>query len=681
LLDSVGGDTDQQVPMLHLNWQFLPVFDSVDPASDYVGVYDPWLVATSVVMAILAAYVALSISGRIVAAKTRRTRWAWTSAGSIVMGGGIWAMHFVGMLAFSLPCGVGYNPIGTVLSIIPGILASGVALSVIGRKEQPGTIRLSIGAVLMGAGIGAMHYSGMAAMEPQALLRYDPVWAAASVFTAIGLALVSLSIRYRFRGPHFSSIPATLIAATVMGFAVAGMHYTAMHASLFFPLLNTPNSLMQLPPLPLAAIITGFVGLIASIALIASFAGRQAELAFRLKAEIAERERGEAELIQARRADARLLNAIAVLEAGIALFDEADQLVVANPTYRQIHEIIADILVPGVSFETILRENVRRRRFDLGAEEAETYIARRLEQHRNPGPVMERRLNDGRWEQVREQRLSDGGLLLVILDVTKEKAREAALTKAKSLAEKANRAKTDFLSTMSHELRTPLNAIIGFSDLMVNGVFGPIGSPKYLEYAEDVHRSGHLLLDLINEILDLSKIEAGRYELYPEDVSVVSLIEDCVSVLSVIAQQREVELTFTADDLLLVRVDERALKQAMLNLLSNAVKFTPAGGRVRLEATAGSDGMIAIVVSDTGIGIAADDLGRVFEPFRRGEAPASRAHGGTGLGLTITKRLVELSQGRLALESQVGLGTTVTVWLPAVQTSSLPRREEIGLSG
>src|SRR5271155_235544 len=124
--------------MLHLDWRFFPVFDSIDPATNYVGVYNPGLVVTSVVIAILAAYVALSISGRIVAADTRRSRWAWTSAGAIVMGGGIWAMHFVAMLAFSLPCGVGYNPVGTILSVIPGILASGVALSVISREEQPG---------------------------------------------------------------------------------------------------------------------------------------------------------------------------------------------------------------------------------------------------------------------------------------------------------------------------------------------------------------------------------------------------------------------------------------------------------------------------------------------------------------------------------------------------------------
>jgi NO-binding membrane sensor protein with MHYT domain len=153
--------------MLYLDWRFLPVFDSIDPATDYVGVYDPRLVATSVVIAILAAYVALSISGRILAAKTGRSRWAWISAGAIIMGGGIWAMHFVAMLAFSLPCGVGYNLIGTTLSVIPGVLASGVALSVISQKRVPDLVRLSIGAALMGAGIGAMHYSGMAAMEPR----------------------------------------------------------------------------------------------------------------------------------------------------------------------------------------------------------------------------------------------------------------------------------------------------------------------------------------------------------------------------------------------------------------------------------------------------------------------------------------------------------------------------------
>lgn len=293
---------------------------------------------------------------------------------------------------------------------------------------------------------------------------------------------------------------------------------------------------------------------------------------------------------------------------------------------------------------------------------------------------MERRLNDGRWEQVREQRLNDGGLLLVILDITQEKVREVALTQAKMSAAAADRAKTNFLATMSHELRTPLNAIIGFSDMMQSGMLGPVVSLKYLEYARDVHRSGQLLLGVINEILDLSRIEAGRYELYTEDIAVAPVVAECVSILSVTARQRDVKLTSTTGDLLSVSADNRVFKQTLLNLLSNAVKFTPPGGRVSLNATSTSDRMIAFAVSDTGIGIAADDLDRIFEPFRRADPSVARAYEGTGLGLAITKGLVELSGGRRSLESEVGIGTTVTVCLPAAaRAGSLTSCEPIAL--
>src|ERR1700746_2608635 len=160
--------------MLNLDWHFFPVFDRLDPATAYPGTYNLGLLVTSVAIAILAAFIALSISGRIAAATTRWARYAWASAGAISMGGGIWSMHFVGMLAFSLPCGITYEPVGTVLSMIPGMLASGVALSAISKPREPGVSRRFVSAILMGVGIGAMHYSGMAAMRPEALLQYDP---------------------------------------------------------------------------------------------------------------------------------------------------------------------------------------------------------------------------------------------------------------------------------------------------------------------------------------------------------------------------------------------------------------------------------------------------------------------------------------------------------------------------
>src|ERR1700758_1712856 len=198
--------------MLNFDGHFLPVFDRLDPTSAYPGTYNLRLVATSVAISILAAFVALSISGRIIAATTPRARYSWAGAGAISMGGGIWSMHFIGMLAFSLPCGITYEPVGTVLSMIPGMLASGIALGAISKPDAPRLGLRFVSAVLMGGGIAAMHYSGMAAMRPQALLRYDPRLVTVSIVVAVALAYVSLSIR--FHRPQSSRSAATIIAAS-----------------------------------------------------------------------------------------------------------------------------------------------------------------------------------------------------------------------------------------------------------------------------------------------------------------------------------------------------------------------------------------------------------------------------------------------------------------------------------
>src|SRR5713101_7029002 len=356
--------------MLHLDWRFLPVFDTVDPATAYGDAYSAGLVALSVVVATLAAFVALSTSGRIVAAESRGARWAWTCAGATAMGGGIWGMHFIGMLAFTLPCGVGYDPVGTVASMIPGILASAVALRVISHRTEPGFQRLAVGAVLMGAGIGLMHYSGMAAMQPEALLRYDPM--------LVGLAFVSLGIRFRLRGLGIPGVLATVAAPPVMGFAVAGMHYTAMQASIFYPLPDAPLTNMAMSPMFLAALITVFIVLIMAITLVATFAGRQVELAQSLEAEVAR------------------------------------------------------------------------------------------------GKVLENDAENGRRQ-----------------------------------AEAANRAKSQFLATMSHEIRTPMNGVLGTANLLATT---PLNE-RQTQLVQNLVRSGQALLGIINDILDLSKIEAGRFEL------------------------------------------------------------------------------------------------------------------------------------------------------------------------
>jgi PAS domain S-box-containing protein len=310
--------------MLNLDWHFFPVFDRFDPASAYRGTYDLGLVITSVAIAILAALVALSISGRIAAAATPRARYAWASAGAISMGGGIWAMHFVGMLAFSLPCGITYDAVGTLLSMVPGMLASGIALATISKPHAPGLSRLTVSAALMGAGIAAMHYSGMAAMWPEALLRYDPVLVAISVVVAVVLAFVSLSIRFHAHRLQSSPMAATIIAASVMGCAVAGMHYTAMQASIFFPLPGAPTYSMALSPTLLALLITIFTVLIAVSTLVATFAGRQSELAESLSAEISRRRRTEEDL---RRSEAYLAEAQKITHTGSWAYDVATRRV------------------------------------------------------------------------------------------------------------------------------------------------------------------------------------------------------------------------------------------------------------------------------------------------------------------------------------------------------------------
>jgi PAS domain S-box-containing protein len=308
--------------MLNLDWHFFPVFARLDPATAYPGTYNLGLVVTSVAIAILAAFVALSISGRIVAATTARARYAWASAGAISMGGGIWSMHFVGMLAFSLPCGITYEPVGTLLSMIPGMLASGIALGTISKPHKPGLSRLSVSAVLMGVGIAAMHYSGMAAMRPEALLRYDPALVAISVVVAVVLAFVSLSIRFQFHRLQASPMAATIIAASVMGCAIAGMHYTAMQASIFFPLPDPPTYSMALSPTLLAVLITIFAVLIAVSTLVATFAGRQSELALSLSAEMSRRKRIEEDL---RRSEAYLAEAQKITHTGSWAYDVANR--------------------------------------------------------------------------------------------------------------------------------------------------------------------------------------------------------------------------------------------------------------------------------------------------------------------------------------------------------------------
>ncbi len=271
-----------------------------------------------------------------------------------------------------------------------------------------------------------------------------------------------------------------------------------------------------------------------------------------------------------------------------------------------------------------------------------------------------------------EHRTDEIGSLSRSLRVFRDNAIERQqLHIAKMGAETANRAKSEFLANMSHELRTPLNAIIGFSEVIKKGMFGPL-SARYCSYGGDIHESGTHLLNLINEILDLSKLEAGHFELHEENVDIASVIQTSRRLVEPLAEKGKVQLSEAAEnDLPLIRADERRIRQVLINILSNAVKFTPEGGQVRVQSSLRSDGLI-IVVSDTGIGIAPGEIPKAMEPFGQIDSKISRKYEGTGLGLPLAKRLVELHGGTLTVESALGVGTTVTIVLPRARV--VPRK-------
>ena len=264
-----------------------------------------------------------------------------------------------------------------------------------------------------------------------------------------------------------------------------------------------------------------------------------------------------------------------------------------------------------------------------------------------------------------------GGFNTMLAEI---QSHDNSLRVARRQAEAASRTKSEFLANMSHELRTPLNAIIGFSDMMKMAVCGPLSDPKYEEYTRDINNSGRHLLALINDILDLSKIEAGKLELDEEDIDTAGVIQSCIVLVKERATNGGITLKMEIpQELPALRFDERKLKQILINLLSNAVKFTPPGGTVTIKTWSRPDSGYVFQVVDTGIGIALEDIPKALSSFGQVDSKLARKYEGTGLGLPLTKSLVELGSGSLDLQSEVGVGTTVTVRFPKERIIQVPK--------
>ncbi|MBJ3774751.1 PAS-domain containing protein [Acuticoccus sp. 2012] len=392
---------------------------------------------------------------------------------------------------------------------------------------------------------------------------------------------------------------------------------------------------------------------------------------------------------QSATADMRLRDAIETVSEAFVLWDAQNRLVMCNTKYQEMHTLPDEAVRPGTPYHVVL---------DAARQPV---VSSQLLSH-SDGPDAERsyeaELAGGRWLQINERRTKDGGFVSVGTDITALKNHEERLMESekrlkanvvelknarrtaenqtrqlaelaekyaeeKTRAEDANRAKSEFLANISHELRTPLNAIIGFSEIMRNQMFGALGAPKYEEYCADIHHSGTYLLGVINDILDMSRIEAGQVDLSVELVDLTELFNEAMRIMTPISAEKNITLASAISEGMRIQVDRRAMKQILLNLMSNAVKFTPNDGCVTTRARLERD-YVVVAVEDNGIGIPKRELERLGQPFVQVENQFTKTHQGSGLGLAIARSLTELHRGKMEIQSEVGQGTTVTVRLP-----------------
>ncbi len=409
-----------------------------------------------------------------------------------------------------------------------------------------------------------------------------------------------------------------------------------------------------------------------------------------------------------RAADLRLRDAIESLSEAFVLWDNEQRLVLCNSKFRELYDIEPNLALPGMGQDAV---------FSAGKNRISASQLISAENNENDARTLELRLGDGRWFQINERTTADGGFVSIGTDITAIKRHEEKLVSSErrlmatvsdlrssrrelqartveleaqkqdlsSMAAKyeaeskkadaANRAKSDFLANISHELRTPLNAIIGFSDIMNTGLFGPLGSGKYCEYVRDINQSGTYLLGMINDVLDMSKIEAGRQILERDQVDMVETIDETIRIVSFQAEHPDVEINTNCQGRLRMEADRRAMKQVILNLLSNAVKFSKAGEQVDLRARNVGSKMV-ITIRDRGIGIPRDDLKKLGQPFEQVQNQFTKSHKGSGLGLAIARSLVEIHGGTMRIASLENYGTVVSLRLPVIWSVYIEHQHE-----
>ncbi|MFZ0804347.1 MAG: MHYT domain-containing protein [Terriglobales bacterium] len=603
------------------------------PGGALGGSYDYRLVALSVLISLVASYAAVDIAGRVTATHGK-IRLAWLAGGAGAMGTGIWCMHYIGMLAFRLPVVIEYDWPTVATSWLCAVLASCVALFVVSRQRL-GILPSLLGSLVMGSGIAGMHYVGMAAMRVPATCTYSPALVFLAAILAVLISFVAMWLTYGLREAPHGWRWQKAATALIMGVAISVMHYTGM-ASASFTASATPPDLTH-------AVGISSLG-IAGIVIVTA-----------------------------------MLLGIAALTSAVDRWFAAQ--VAALEFERRYHHLVEAVEV------VLWRKNLNSSAFSFVNQEAESLLGYPLEQWlRNPAfwiehtqpedrSLVESRCSsaaEGKQPQPFEHRMmaSSGEIVWlrssvrlvegqtqgkelvgVMVDISARKRAQAA-------AEAATRAKREFLANMSHELRTPMNGVLGMAELMLDTDL----TAEQREFLTTLKMSADSLLVLINDILEFSEIEAGQLSMDSSEFKLRDILQSAIQAFAPAARQKDLKLrSEIAREVPEILVgDPVRVRQVLINLVGNAVKFT-ARGEVNVAVTRESVAPPAVTlrftVRDTGIGIPPEKQKLIFEAFSQADGSSTRKFGGTGLGLTLCARLVELLGGKIWVESNPGLGS------------------------
>lgn len=617
------------------------------------GDHDLKLVALSILIVIFASWMALLTAHTARTTEGIKYKNLIINIGSISLGSGIWSMHFIGMLSYELPIATTFDIQITLLSFLPGWAAARITLSIL-TKPRLQTHNLLVGGTLIGLGVGAMHYSGMLALQVDGMITYDLPLFIFSVFMAAIMSIVALLIMFGLKKTRLSSIQRTWISSATLGCAVASMHYIAMAATSFS---GTPSVEQHSFTVDKNFISLMLAAVTLSISIIVAFANnliRYRQLLAKLD-DTASRTRA---IVQTAVDGIIMINGHGIIQS----FNHSAEKLFG----WESHEVI------GKNINILMPEPDRSHHDGYLSNYQKTGIpkiigsGREVTGLRKDGSLMPMRLAVGRVELSGEQMYVG-----FVTDITERRQLESSLRDAAEEAKQAAAVKTAFLANMSHEIRTPMNAIIGFTELLL---LDPL-TDQQRRHLNTVYQSSRALLSLLNGILDTTKLEKASVKLEKIDFSMPLLIEQIIAAMALTASSKGLLLEGRYPDTLpqYFNGDPLRIRQILTNLLGNAIKFTE-HGQVNLSFEY-DKGMFHFQVTDTGIGMTPEQMKKIFTPFSQADESITRRFGGTGLGTSISMQLAELMKGRITVDSTLGKGSTFHVYLP-LETGNAPQAFE-----